>query len=254
MQKSPDNPPAAWLWRPREEILGAGIKVRVGGSFVFPPLSLPPSSSSLFSSQSAERCVDMSSVRRVVFVAGGVGVNPLMSMLSYIAENSGRFAGLEVNMAYGSKVPSRGRLGDILFMSRIAEIFGSGKVKTGSLRLFATGGHDASGNAVPLSGEGEERDDDRRGDGGLEDINGTKVDVRRRRISVQDVRDMIVGGRRSCDKVDDDDTYRKSTLVYICGPPMMTDEFVTELTASSSEEKRDGIRLDSRYILTEKWW
>lgn len=57
VQKSPSNPPAAWLWRPREEILGKELSVRVGGSFVWPPSG-----------------IDIEEIRNVVFVAGGVGI------------------------------------------------------------------------------------------------------------------------------------------------------------------------------------
>lgn len=58
VQNSPSNPPAAWLWRPQEEILGKELSVRVGGSFIWPP----PAS------------IPMDQIRKVVFVAGGVGV------------------------------------------------------------------------------------------------------------------------------------------------------------------------------------
>lgn len=57
VQESPSNPPAAWLWRPKEEILGKELDVRVGGSFVWPPAGL-----------------DLKDIRNVVFVAGGVGI------------------------------------------------------------------------------------------------------------------------------------------------------------------------------------
>lgn len=57
VQDSPSNPSAAWLWRPHGEILGKDLKVRIGGSFVWPPAS-----------------VSMEQIRKVVFVAGGVGI------------------------------------------------------------------------------------------------------------------------------------------------------------------------------------
>lgn len=57
IQRSPDNPPAAWLWQPVEEIEGKEIQVRVGGSFVFPPPGL-----------------DINKIKRVMFIAGGVGI------------------------------------------------------------------------------------------------------------------------------------------------------------------------------------
>jgi hypothetical protein len=56
IQKS-ENPPAKWLWRPEAEIQGTPLAVRVGGSFTWPPPGL-----------------DVAGVRRLVLVAGGVGV------------------------------------------------------------------------------------------------------------------------------------------------------------------------------------
>jgi hypothetical protein len=47
----------AWLWRPREEILGRELNIRVGGSFVWPPTG-----------------ISINDVKNVVFVAGGVGI------------------------------------------------------------------------------------------------------------------------------------------------------------------------------------
>ncbi|KAI4217065.1 MAG: hypothetical protein LQ351_000373 [Letrouitia transgressa] len=57
IQKAPQNPPAAWLWRPGSEILGSDLLVRVGGSFVWPPQGIDPRD-----------------IKRAVFVAGGVGI------------------------------------------------------------------------------------------------------------------------------------------------------------------------------------
>lgn len=42
VQKSPDNPPAQCLWRPTCEILHSELRVRVGGSFVWPPPGVQP--------------------------------------------------------------------------------------------------------------------------------------------------------------------------------------------------------------------
>ena len=57
IQKSPRNPPAAWLWQAEEAILGSRLLVRVGGGFVWPPPK-----------------VDQATIKKVVFVAGGVGI------------------------------------------------------------------------------------------------------------------------------------------------------------------------------------
>lgn len=57
VQKSFDNSPVAWLWRPEGEILEKELIVRVGGSFTWPPPSL-----------------DVGDVDSVLFVAGGIGI------------------------------------------------------------------------------------------------------------------------------------------------------------------------------------
>lgn len=57
IQKSLKSPPAAWLWRPTNEIIGKILQVRVGGSFVWPHPG-----------------VDTKQVKRLVLVAGGVGI------------------------------------------------------------------------------------------------------------------------------------------------------------------------------------
>jgi hypothetical protein len=57
VQDSPANPPAAWLWKPKSEIIGKEVNIRVGGSFVWPPTG-----------------VDLQKIKNVVFIAGGVGI------------------------------------------------------------------------------------------------------------------------------------------------------------------------------------
>jgi hypothetical protein len=56
VQKS-DNPPAKWLWQKPEKILGTELRVRVGGSFIWPPPG-----------------IEEKEIEKVVFVAGGVGI------------------------------------------------------------------------------------------------------------------------------------------------------------------------------------
>ncbi|KAM0453220.1 hypothetical protein ACHAPV_009014 [Trichoderma viride] len=206
VQESPDNEPAAWLWRPVGEILGARLRVRVGGKFVFPP-------------QSGGEAVDVSdsALKRVVFVAGGVGVNPLMSMLSYIAEGyDPNAAALDVSFMYASKLPTTGNLSDIVFIDRITRAFGEGKVK-GNVKLFITA---AADNAAS-----QQKEETRY-------INGAPVEIQPRRLTITDISEAIGGEDH------------EGTAVYVCGPPPMTDELVEKLAAV----------MDSRHVLTERWW
>ena len=63
IQKS-SNPPAQWLWKPVPEILGSTLLVRAGGSFTWPPPGL-----------------DVSTIDRLVLIAGGVGIKLVSSQV-----------------------------------------------------------------------------------------------------------------------------------------------------------------------------
>lgn len=56
VQKS-ENPPAKWLWQNPDEILNTSLRVRVGGSFTYPPPG-----------------IEEKDIEKIVFVAGGVGI------------------------------------------------------------------------------------------------------------------------------------------------------------------------------------
>ncbi|KAI0898136.1 hypothetical protein F4806DRAFT_494871 [Annulohypoxylon nitens] len=204
VQKSPD-PPAAWLWRDADSITYAELRVRVGGSFVWPPPG-----------------INIRSLRKVVFVAGGVGVNPLMSMLSSLAEADHSF---EVQFLYSLRNdedrPRQARR--MLFVERIASIFATGKVR-GRLQLFLTGGAgEGDGEEGVVScGEGE----------------GCSVKFRHRRMTVEDV--AAAAG---------DASERRFAVVYVCGIPTMTDEFVQKLA-----DPQNGFGMEPHRVLCEKWW
>ncbi|RYP50636.1 hypothetical protein DL769_010924 [Monosporascus sp. CRB-8-3] len=207
VQKSPDNPPAAWLWRSGDdgvaaaELLGQELRVRVGGSFVWPPPG-----------------VNARALRKVVFVAGGVGVNPLMSMLSALAEKPDS-APFEVEFLYSMRDPGREhrKAERMLFLDRIVSVFAEGRLK-GRLRLFLTGGDEAEGD-IPLSGAA--------GYG--------KVHFRGRRMTADDVATAVGADRRFA-------------VVYVCGVPTMTDGFVRRLTDPA------GLAMEPHRVLCEKWW
>ncbi|PWI70951.1 hypothetical protein PCL_12319 [Purpureocillium lilacinum] len=220
VQESPGNEVAAWLWRAPDEIVGALLLVRIGGSFVFPPLAAPSDSGS-----AAQQQQDLNNVRSVFFVAGGVGINPLVSMLSALAETSPLHGGgggdaLHVSVLYATKMPASGNLSDVLFMERLAKLFGEGRLK-GLLRIYAT---DGTGARLPPEGTCE--------------LHGAQVKIRHGRISEEQVRTLV--GERG----------PEASLVYICGPPMMTDQLAAALTSGVGGKPF----MEPGRVLTEKWW
>ncbi len=213
IQKSPNNPPAAFFWRRQSDILDTPLQVRVGGRFVYPPPDLSEN--------------EAQEIKRVVFVAGGVGINPIMSMLEHLHLGShlkpSRIRSLR--LLYGT----RARSGEaILFYERIVGIlekYRNSKIGPAAAdhnyrtTLYLTGGNHWSPCEVS----------------GYETLDTNHIDHKYRRITPTDLLEALgpVAGR-------------KGTLAYVCGPPKMTDDSVEILS------RADG--MDSRRVICEKWW
>ncbi|KAB5575826.1 NADH-cytochrome b-5 reductase [Coniochaeta sp. 2T2.1] len=202
IKKSPDNPVAHWLWKqPVSEILNSELNVRVGGSFVWPP---PP------------RDIDLSTLRKAVFGAGGMGINPLVSIISHLAEQSD--VPFEVEVLYSLKDPGGEREADgMLFVERLASIFAREKLR-GELKLFLTR---VEGVEV---GDGPD----------YVACNEVEVPFQSRRITIDDIKAAV--GQDAA-----------AAVIYICGVPAMTDQFVEELTCNDPA-------MEPARVLFEKWW
>lgn len=139
-----------------------------------------------------------------------------MSIISHLAEKvDPRYT---IHFLYSIRDPGDGQrvAKKLLFLERLVEIF-SGKVK-GELKLFATPGNRVDGVD---SGEGK--------------IDGLDISFKRRRITINDISEILGVDKRS-------------SVVYICGLPTMTDEFVEELISPK------GLGLEPHKVLYEKWW
>lgn len=207
IQISPGNPPAAFLWRPVSEILNSTVSFKIGGNFVYPPMT--------YNRQECE------SIDRVVFIAGGVGINPIMSMISTLNEvgTSQILGGMvkNVRLLYTSRreTESNGRAAKVLFETRLMDI--AGKWNNHEQVDYKYSFFDTSGQ---LSDE---------------QPRPNNMAVYSRRISQDDLFEAL-GPEDS----------RANTVVYVCGLPTMTDQFVELLQhAPGMEEKR---------VLCEKWW
>ncbi|KAF2643100.1 hypothetical protein P280DRAFT_243955 [Massarina eburnea CBS 473.64] len=216
IMKSPDNPTAAWLWLPIEEIVGAEINVRVGGSFVWPPPGL-----------------DMSTITRAIFIAGGVGINPLISML---ANHHDERPAIEVRLLYSTKVPSIDtQPSEVLFLPELLDLFRKPRSDTSKhrLELFLTGARD--GTSL-----------NRRDDEPIYPLmsltlpklhTDTEVPVVAWTHRIDDIALMSAAGSRE---------EAKHTIFFICGPPDMTENTVEFL------KKQPNVKPE--YVLCEKWW
>ncbi|KAJ5454443.1 uncharacterized protein N7458_005399 [Penicillium daleae] len=211
VQVSPGNPPAAWLWKPKAEILGKELNIRVGGSFVWPPTG-----------------VDIQKIKNVVFIAGGVGINPLISILSHLNNQTERTQPLNIHFLYSSRLPQGHKtaspeesLNQILFLPRIRQIIrsqGQSHRLRISLDLFLT-----DSNASRLTPANSPAD----------------LTIHSKRIEKHDLLSAVVGGDGKLDP--------RESVAYVCGPPQVTDEMIELLKGILGEggEQR---------VFFEKWW
>ncbi|KAI1262174.1 hypothetical protein F5Y18DRAFT_398817 [Xylariaceae sp. FL1019] len=212
---SPLNPAAVYLFRPIPSLLSQELHVRVGGSFVFPPPG-----------------INVRTLKRVIFVAGGMGVNPLVSMLSSLSQVP---QGFEVRFLYALKDPSgTGDSGSMLFLERISGLFASGKVK-GQLKVFLTGRTQKEGDSK--RDEKADRDDEG-GENAIQTSTGS-LTFESRRPTLDDVSEALGTAAE-----------RRFAVVYICGVPSMTDDFVERLTSAGE----GGLGMEKHRVLCEKWW
>ena len=213
IQRSPNNPPAAFFWRTPNEILNTPLQIRVGGRFVYPPPDLNEK--------------EAQGIKRIVFVAGGVGINPMMSMLEHqhLASHLRPSRIRSLRLLYGT----RARAGEpILFYQRIARILSKymhGEPAEAAADadyrtiMYLTGGTYWSPDDVSC----------------YERLDTDHVEHRYRRMSSSDLLDALGPV-----------AMRQDTVAYVCGPPNMTDEFVKMLSTAEG--------MESRRVLCEKWW
>jgi NAD(P)H-flavin reductase len=137
-------------------------------------------------------------------------LSPLVSICSHIREQNDP---APIHFLYSTKVPEHiDSLENILFLTRLLDLEAEAVQLGGpqlNFQLFATGDNVS----------------------GLLD----KRYVVHRRMEPEDVF-LALGGLPE----------RKSTVCYVCGPPSMTDEFISLL------KRQDGV--DNQKILCEKWW
>ena len=150
-----------------------------------------------------------------MFVAGGVGINPLMSMLSQLGIDREANDDFEVQFLYSTKDPGASNLSRILFLERLQQAFEALGDRS-QLQLFLTQSKDKS-----IDGKSQ--------------VAREETPIQRRRIQEHDV-------LRALGPVDE----RSDTVCYICGVPGMTDAFVDLV------QKAEGV--DQRNVFCEKWW
>ncbi|CAG8459516.1 6217_t:CDS:2 [Paraglomus occultum] len=178
--KHSTHPPAKWFHE--EAKVGDVVEVRVGGDFVW--------------NEEEEKNDE---TRSVVMIAGGVGINPLMSMLDYICECGDQEGILrDIRLLYSAKTYS-----ELLFLERIE-----------NLRK------NWNGNMVCTYYITKEES--------MDSSNSESEFAYGMRIS-KDVIDTIVDAERD---------HSMRSKWFICGPPSMEDDIIGWLRARGIEEGR----------------
>ncbi|EME88378.1 uncharacterized protein MYCFIDRAFT_185089 [Pseudocercospora fijiensis CIRAD86] len=199
------NPPAQWLWRDTEEIISTQLTVRVGGSFTWPPPHL-----------------DTQGIDRLVLIAGGVGINPLISIFTYLIRTPAPLRPPEIHFVYTTKAEPDLDPQRILFLPRLMDLVAAAADPANvTLSCFLTGV----------------------GDDGYIEHGKLPNRTFARRIADHDLLKALDGYKASVFGAEHD---RKNTVCYVCGPPQFTDVQVQFLRsqAGMSEDR----------VLIEKWW
>ncbi|XP_047624750.1 oxidoreductase NAD-binding domain-containing protein 1 isoform X1 [Phacochoerus africanus] len=169
--KYTNHPPALWIHN--QCTLDSEVAVRVGGEFFFDP---QPADAS----------------RNLVLIAGGVGINPLLSILRHVADLHREW----VNKGSGYKVGtiklfySAKNTSELLFKKNILDLVNEFPEKIACSLHVTKQTTQISADLKPYITEG--------------------------RLTEKEIRDHI----------------SKETLFYLCGPPPMTDFFSKELARS----------------------
>ncbi|QSZ35194.1 hypothetical protein DSL72_008061 [Monilinia vaccinii-corymbosi] len=274
-----------WLFRNPEEIMGAELRVRIGGSFVWPPDSCTTSASSALSPQptnandenSWRREID---ITRVIFIAGGMGINPLMSMIGYInsklemrEENDGyareserereeegeiRYENLEIQFLYTSKTPAPFNEGEnekeaeIPFLPRLTKIFGSPSPpnQPQPQPQPQPPNPKINWNLHLFLTNTNTNTKTKTPTPPFSTPSTPQIHTHPHRIHPQDIQNAIPQTSHA----------RKKTLIYICGPPAMADEMIgyvnvrgtrngTGTDCNGDEDAKQSFR-----IFCERWW
>lgn len=167
-------------------------------------------------------------IDNVVFIAGGVGINPIMSMITAMdMQGAGKLGGMprRIRLYYSSRrrVDKQGNPEEILFEKRLEAIARKWVKKEGvdfGYTLFETSESDGVREHTV-----EEQGKDER---------STYMTVLKRRMNYDDLNKEIKSKRP------------ENTLVYVCGLPSMTDDYVDVI------KKAPGF--DEKRVLCEKWW
>ncbi|KAG4030318.1 hypothetical protein MFRU_012g00600 [Monilinia fructicola] len=255
-----------WLFQDAGEIVGTEVRVRVGGSFVWPPDSFASfPSSAAKGDDDSKHLHNGTGVKRIIFIAGGMGINPLISMVGYInsrleidGRNAGResesareresYANLEIQFLYTTKIPplstNKGEgeeegeaeaeaeaqtlpLNSIPFLSRLTSIFSPPTAqphppkRNWNLHLFLT-----SLSPTPTLHP------------------KLPIHPHPHRITPQAIHDALPHPPQE---------KRSQTLIYICGPPTMTDSITRMAREALGMVETDGDDERAR-ILCERWW
>jgi predicted ferric reductase len=159
----------------------------------------------------------------VVFVAGGVGINPIVSMLNHLAEvhKLRRDLGFRITLLYTTRDLGVANATEILYLKRLDQNFQTFG-RNSEMKLFLTSRDRVPKDRVAV-------DDLISYDG------GAPISVQRRRITEDDLLDAL-------GPVEE----RSKTVCYVCGFPSMTDEFV--------EKAQQAEGMDRENVLFEKWW
>lgn len=221
--KAANHPPAKWVFEQAD--VGHDVEIRVGGSFEY-SMGLDP----------------FRMKRHIILVAGGIGVNPLLSILQdcvlWMSSAEAQQATSQVTLLY-----SASSWEEFAFLAEIREMVQN---MQGRVRVVCTVTDDARVAVSASQREAALRLATRQygctfSDYSSEFARAGDIEVRRGRLGVDALADAVevAAAGRGLGLPD--------TTMFVCGPPRMTD-------AVHDMAVQPRVGLTDNQIRYEKWW
>ncbi len=256
--QSSRHPVATWITTSAG--VGDVVNLRVGGSFTYATADTTTTTTTTTTTAENDASNKTNTKQRLLFVAGGVGINPLFSMIQQWHFDQQRETNDDHNTTQLSRAVllySAKRKQDLLFVTELNKMVDE---LSDCFRVVLTSTAATKGNPAVGSEATSSKNDCV---GSLKDGSRSNIIFRNGRVD----HDMIQDAVHWLNKMDNatlrvDEEQKKVDedgmivdQVYVCGPPGMPED-IQRLLIPSSPSQKDDIRFvrSEDDVNFEKWW
>ena len=221
-------------WATQQAVAGDEVNVRVGGSFTY---TADGHDDEKINTTSDEPAMKMRTRNRLLFIAGGVGINPLFSMIQQWNVDRGLHRDDRAVLLYSGRCRE-----DLLFVRELNDMMDE------FFRVVFTTTTDVKSSVL-------ENDS-------LDTTNEkimNNIRLKRGRVDRDMIKDAVRWLNTTVEVTDDQqedegDDDMIADLVYICGPPGMPEDMRRLLLPLGDDDDKQEFVRSIEDVLFEKWW